>query len=203
MKSIFPDKLLHYVDGHKSSDPNPTPNTMESNGIVPDIIDVAPDNFLEVVYDDELKVDSGNVLTPRQVKNAPVVTWRTNPNQLYTLLMTDPDAPSRDAPTNREVRHWLIVNITENNVRNGQVLVEYRGSGPPKDTGLHRYVFLLFPQKKYIESIMFIPSYDRGSRMKTSTRKLIKEFDLMNPVAGNFFQAQYEESVDPPPEYPK
>lgn len=60
--------------------------------------------------------------------------------------MTDPDAPSRADPANGEVRHWYVVNIPGNNVAAGETLFAYIGSGPPKDTGLHRYVFLAFKQ---------------------------------------------------------
>jgi phosphatidylethanolamine-binding protein (PEBP) family uncharacterized protein len=75
-------------------------------------------------------------LTPTQVKDIPtVIKWVTEPNALYTLCMTDPDAPSRLNPKYREWHHWLVVNIPENDVAKGHVLSEYVGSGPPK--GLH------------------------------------------------------------------
>lgn len=99
-----------------------------------------------------MKVDSGNELTPTQVKDKPTVTWNAESGALYTLLMTDPDAPSRENPTAREVRHWLVANIPGNKVDEGQILVDYIGSGPPAGTGLHRYVFLLFKQQGRIES---------------------------------------------------
>lgn len=59
--------------------------------------DVAPKSVLEVQYG-SLKVDLGNVLTPTQVKNPPTIKWNADPNKLYLLCMTDPDAPSRKEP---------------------------------------------------------------------------------------------------------
>lgn len=109
--------------------------------------------------------------------------------------MTDPDAPSRKTPEFGEVRHWLIVNIPGNDLSKGQVVFDYIGSGPPKDTGLHRYVFLVFKQTSKIETTTSVPNNSREGRLKTKTRDLIKEYNLGNPVAGNFYQAQYDDYV--------
>ena len=38
----------------------------------------------------------------RQVGSAPQVTWDAEPGKLYTLVMTDPDAPSRANPIRGE-----------------------------------------------------------------------------------------------------
>ncbi|CAD7084252.1 unnamed protein product [Hermetia illucens] len=168
---------------------------MEKHQVVPDIIDRAPKATLEISYPSGVKVDSGNELTPTQVKDKPKVTWDAESGALYTLLMTDPDAPSRQNPTYREVRHWLVVNIPGNKLDEGQVLIDFVGSGPPADTGLHRYVFLLFKQKGKIVSNLSVSNRSREGRMKTSTRELIKEFNLGDPVAGNLYQAQYDDYV--------
>lgn len=88
----------------------------------------------------------GKELTPTQVKDAPTVTWEAEKGAFFTLLMVDPDAPSRQNQTFGDVRHWLVMNIPEASVESGEHLFEYRGSGPPKDTGLHRYIFLVFKQ---------------------------------------------------------
>lgn len=100
----------------------------------------------EVTYPSGVNVNFGNELTPTDVKDAPQVLWEAEEGAYYTLLMTDPDAPSRENHTFREVRHWLIMNILNSDIKSGDEIVEYRGSGPPKDTGLHRYIFLIFKQ---------------------------------------------------------
>ncbi len=83
--------------------------------------------------------------------------------------MTDPDAPSRETPTFREWHHWIVVNVPGNQIAHGEVKSAYIGSGkrkrmflfwmsktydstiyyegPPKGTGLHRYVFLVYQQQ--------------------------------------------------------
>lgn len=97
-------------------------------------------------YNSGVTVELGNELTPTQVKDIPNVTYKADDNAFYTLIMTDPDAPSRQNPKFREWRHWTVVNIPGNNVADGETLFEYIGAGPPQDTGLHRYVFLLYKQ---------------------------------------------------------
>ncbi len=64
--------------------------------------------------------------------------------------IVDPDAPTRTEPTFREVRHWLVVNIKGNDLSSGTVKYEFIGSGPPKDTGLHRYIFVVFKQPEQL-----------------------------------------------------
>lgn len=80
------------------------------------------------------------------------VTWDAESDSLYTLLFVDPDSPSRKEPKFREIRHWWVVNISGSNVESGETLCNYVGAGPPKDSGLHRYVFLVFKQKGKISN---------------------------------------------------
>uniref|UniRef100_A0A6B0UY14 Putative phosphatidylethanolamine-binding protein 1 n=1 Tax=Ixodes ricinus TaxID=34613 RepID=A0A6B0UY14_IXORI len=106
---------------------------MEAHQVVPDVIDTVPPGVVQVSYDTAV-VDMGNTLTPTQVQRQPNVSYPADPNKLYTLCMTDPDAPSRQSPKYREWHHWLVVNIPGVNVPQGEVLSEYVGSGPPKGT---------------------------------------------------------------------
>lgn len=95
-----------------------------------------------------MTVHFGDELTPTQVKDVPVsVDWATvDANCFYTLIMTDPDAPSYKPPKQREFVHWTAVNIPGNNVAAGEMLNEYVGAGPPPSQGLHRYVLVLYKQ---------------------------------------------------------
>lgn len=102
--------------------------------IVPDVLQSVDDKveLLTVRWDDEIKADLGNILTPTQVQNPPVVEYKAESDTFYTLAMQDPDAPSRREPSRREFRHWLVVNIPGNDIVNGETIFEYIGSGPPK-----------------------------------------------------------------------
>lgn len=76
---------------------------MEKHQVVPDVIPVAPADKVKVTYPSGVTVDEGNELTPTQVKDVPKVEWNADSSSFYTLCMTDPDAPSRQEPTYREV----------------------------------------------------------------------------------------------------
>jgi len=170
---------------------------MEKHGVVPDVVPVAPAEVATVKYGN-LALDLGNELTPTQVKNPPtVIEWKTEGDVLYTLCMTDPDAPSRKEPKFREWHHWLVVNIPGNDVKKGETLSEYVGSGPPKGTGLHRYVYLIYKQPGKIETgnLRKLTNKSGDHRGKFSIAKFAKDHNLGNPVAGNLYQAQWDDYV--------
>lgn len=80
------------------------------------------------------------------MKDKPTLVWEVEKGAYYTLFLVDPDAPSRENSAEREVRHWLVVNIPECSVENGDEIIEFLGSGPRNGTGLHRYTFLIYKQ---------------------------------------------------------
>ena len=103
-----------------------------------------------VVYKNGIYVNFGNELKPSQVQNEPLVRWESDVLSHYTLLMTDPDVPTRENPIYGEVRHWLVGNIRGSAVEHGDVIFNYLPSAPRQGTGLHRYVFLIFRQHDLI-----------------------------------------------------
>lgn len=88
----------------------------------------------------------GNELTPTQVKDVPKVIWPAEKGAYYTLLIIDPDSPSRESPMFREFRHWMVMNIPETAVDKGDEVLGCITPFPPEDSGLHRYVFLVYKQ---------------------------------------------------------
>jgi phosphatidylethanolamine-binding protein len=63
------------------------------------------------------------------MKHQPTVNWdAVHESGYYTLIMTDPDAPSRQNPKFREWHHWLIVNIPGDKINEGEVKSEYVGN---------------------------------------------------------------------------
>ncbi|KAJ3639532.1 hypothetical protein Zmor_002887 [Zophobas morio] len=169
---------------------------MEKHCVVPDVVDVAPEVVAEVSYPSGVKVDLGNELTPTQVKDIPSVKWNADNNAVYTLCMTDPDAPSRQDPKFREWHHWLVGNIPGGNVDQGEILSAYVGSGPPKGTGLHRYVFLIYKQNGKINfDEKRLPNNSGDGRGGFSIRKFAEKYKLGQPIAGNLYQAQWDDYV--------
>lgn len=100
----------------------------------------------QIAYPSGVSVNLGNELTPTSVKNVPKVEWIADLNELYTLVMVDPDALSRTNPMFRSIRHWAVINIPGSDVTKGDQITEYVGAGPPNGAGLHRYVFLVYKQ---------------------------------------------------------
>ncbi|KAL7729450.1 hypothetical protein ACLKA6_009012 [Drosophila palustris] len=171
-------------------------DAFKSHGVVPDVIPEAPNQLLKVTYNNGLVAKNGVEFTPTQVKEQPNVEWTAQPGDYYTLIMTDPDAPSRADPKFREFKHWVVVNIAGNDVSSGEALAEYIGSGPPKDTGLHRYVFLLYKQPGKLQfDGARVSNKSRRNRPKFHVAKFAEHHQLGNPVAGTFYQAQYDDYV--------
>ncbi|XP_022220725.2 protein D2 [Drosophila obscura] len=167
-----------------------------SHKVVPDVIAQAPNQFLKVTYKEGLVAKNGVELTPTQVKDQPLVEWSAAPGDYYALILTDPDAPSRADPKFREFKHWVVVNIPGNDVASGEVLTAYIGSGPPKGTGLHRYVFLLYKQPGKLDfEEPHVSNKSRRDRPSFKVAKFAEKHQLGNPVAGNFYQAQYDDYV--------
>lgn len=169
----------------------------KEHGVVPDVVHQAPTQPLEVKFGSQ-SVNLGNTLTPTQVKDQPTqISWPADANSLYTLMVTDPDAPSRKDPKFREWHHWLVVNIPGHNVANGETLSEYIGSGPPKGTGLHRYVYLVFKQAGKLQDKEHghLTNRSGDKRGQWKAEKFVKKHNLEGPVAGNFFQAEWDDYV--------
>ncbi|XP_037948323.1 protein D2-like [Teleopsis dalmanni] len=164
--------------------------------VLPDVVQQLPGQSLQINYSGGQNVDYGNVLTPTQVKSPPKVVWDAEADTFYTLIMTDPDAPSRAEPKFREWHHWLVTNIPGSAIDQGDVLTEYVGSAPPKNTGLHRYVFLLYKQPGKVQFNEPNISKTSGSnRGKFSAKKFSAKYKLGDPIAANFYQAEYDDYV--------
>lgn len=163
--------------------------------IIPEVIDVLPGAGIKVEYNSGVQAHYGNELKPAQVKDQPKFIYEAKQDELYTMVMVDPDAPSRKEPKFREILHFMVANIPGTDVSKGDVLAEYIGSGPPQGTGLHRYIFLLYKQKGRLTSGMKIPKTSRNGRTSFSIRNFAKEHELGEPIAGNFYLAQYDDYV--------
>jgi len=154
----------------------------------------------QIYFPSGAQANLGNELTPRQVKDSPNVTFpvdENKPDELYSLLVTDPDAPSRSNPEFAEWRHWHIVNIPQNQISKGKEFAQYIGSAPPPDTGLHRYIYMIFKQSSTIDvaEIPILSNRSQKGRAKFQTAKWISQQPAMTLHALNFYQAKYDNYV--------
>ncbi|KAF8729232.1 hypothetical protein AX14_006310 [Amanita brunnescens Koide BX004] len=88
--------------------------------------------------------------TPMVLPDASALSTSAGTEATYTLVMTDPDAPSRDEPLYREFRHWVISGLksaaeTSSNatslvaIKTRPSITPYRPPAPRPGSGVHRY----------------------------------------------------------------
>jgi len=171
---------------------------LKEHSVIGDVTrDFEPRMELKVEWPDTgVAASFGNELKPTQTQKVPKISFEAAPDTLYTLVKTDPDAPSREKAVG-EWHHWFVANIPGNDIAKGDTIYEYIGEGPPQETGLHRYVYLLYQQRNgkidVEESLLSNRSQDNRAGHKTKT--LASKYSLGNPVAVNFHQAKWDEYV--------
>ncbi|XP_037114098.1 phosphatidylethanolamine-binding protein 1 [Syngnathus acus] len=161
-------------------------------------VEEKPGRPLTVKYGSVEIDELGKVLTPTQVQNRPTtIEWEgCDLNKLYTLVLTDPDAPSREKPKFREWHHYLVVNMKGNDLSSGVVLSDYVGSGPPEGTGLHRYVWLVYSQPGALSCTERVLTNRSGDgRGKFSVGAFRRKYGLDAPVAATCYQAEWDDYV--------
>lgn len=105
-----------------------------------------PSTKLNVTFGDKL-VDLGNFFRAGECKIAPNLSFKpeggASSSASYTLILTDPDAPTPDDPKFAFWRHWILTGLQPLSGDSGQVAVtkgpvtEYLGPGPKDE-----YAFL-------------------------------------------------------------
>ncbi|SCV03003.1 LANO_0G01552g1_1 [Lachancea nothofagi CBS 11611] len=194
-------------------------DALSTHGIIPDVIKASgfkPWGLLAAEYSASAPVAMGNTLNVEEAQLKPKVHFTLDPksefkikdSDLFTLVITDPDAPSRTDKKWSEYCHYVETDIrlpfeyshgtssavpdfVASELTNGKALVEYHGPAPPKDTGKHRYVFLLYKQPGDSSSFTKIadrPNWGFGIPA-TGVDKWATENHLQL-IAANFFLAQ-------------
>merc|ERR1719174_2596960 len=133
---------------------------------------------------------------------------------LYTLIKTDPDAPSRAEPLFREFIHQVVVNIQSDGEETlvltgkGETALDYVGCGAPCNSGYHRYIWLLFKQTGKV-SVGDTQKFFEGRGGKKAAA-FAADTGLEGPLAASWYEGTWDASVDqlhaalgfmPPPKY--
>lgn len=149
----------------------------------------------------------GNTLKPSETQTRPEIhsTFSADAPQLsedstYTLVMTDPDAPSRTDKSFSEFAHHIVSGLKLNanssdfaeiDFSAGNEILPYMGPAPPEKTGKHRYVYILFKETQGSPK-----AYNGEERARwgsetpgTGVRAWAARHNLV-PVGVNFFYAQ-------------
>jgi phosphatidylethanolamine-binding protein (PEBP) family uncharacterized protein len=167
--------------------------------IVPDVIrdvSLVKDVKFEIKFPAGY-VNAGNFFTTNETASQPTVTIRNGGGGRYTLIMADPDAPSRLNPIRRNIWHWGVINIpASGRVADGTLLAPFRGPGPPPDGGVHRYTYLLFKQNGRIDLPAVAPNATID-RSNFSVDAFAGRNNLDLPIAANWFNCQNNNPVPP------
>ncbi|XP_075034634.1 phosphatidylethanolamine-binding protein 1-like [Mixophyes fleayi] len=160
-------------------------------------VEEKPASLLTLIYGN-LRIDKmGQIVKPCQLKEKPIVEWGyVDPKKLYTIVFTDPDVPSRVDCHSGQWHHYIAVNVKGNDLSTGCTLTEYVGLGAGKDTGLHRYTWLVYEQTtplKCDEPILGNRSAEKRAHFNVANFR--KKYKLSAPVAGICFLAEWDESV--------
>ena len=74
--------------------------------------------------------------------------------------------------------HWLKVNITNNDINTGNIIISYKGPSPPPKTGIHHYIFELYKQdrennsEKITERLISIDELKKQLKINTLIDKI-------------------------------
>ncbi|GAA96246.1 uncharacterized protein L969DRAFT_69121 [Mixia osmundae IAM 14324] len=127
--------------------------------------DFKPSVPLIIRYGDKF-VQAGTKLKPSETQREPELQFAPidkdagESETMYTIILTDPDDPSREDPRDAQYRHWLqqdikppsieaLTSSNDDSIRlqmSSTALTPYEGPYPPAKTSYHRYCFLLFAQ---------------------------------------------------------
>ncbi len=91
------------------------------------------------------EVRDGQVVSLEQAQQPFSFLIDGNPNDLYTVIIYDPDAVVPD------YIHYFVLNVKNNDPGKGNILYSYQPAAPPPGTGQHKYVVLVCKQREFIQ----------------------------------------------------
>ncbi|KAJ7133003.1 PEBP-like protein [Mycena filopes] len=113
----------------------------------------------------------------------------------FVVAAVDPDAPTPQAPTSAQIRHFLGGNFFNHDgllTNTTPAISEFRQPTPPAGSDAHRYTFLLFHQSDEFATQTLVNATTPVSLFNIS--QFAAAVDLGNPIAGTFMLV----APDPP-----
>ncbi|KAI8037367.1 hypothetical protein M5D96_009500 [Drosophila gunungcola] len=144
--------------------------------------------MIHVQYPCDILIKPGVTIVINDVVNQPIVRYKADPERFYTLMVLD-----LDVPPDSEWLIWLVGNIPGCDVNRGQTLAAYDNRRSMDSRNIHRIVFLAF--KQYLEldfDEILIPEGEKASRNKFDCHRFARKYALGNPIAANFFLAEWQ-----------
>ncbi|KZL77663.1 OV-16 antigen [Colletotrichum tofieldiae] len=121
-------------------------------------------------------------------------------NSRFIVYMIGPDSPTREEPTERNVRHYLAGNLTveqtKSEVLSSAIIMknstpafnDYIAPEPKSGSGMHRYVYLLYVQPEKLNKMDFdAVGVDKTNRKNFNVSQFRKQAGLGRPIGGTYF----------------
>nr|XP_018911655.1 PREDICTED: protein D3-like isoform X2 [Bemisia tabaci]XP_018911656.1 PREDICTED: protein D3-like isoform X2 [Bemisia tabaci] len=168
------------------------------NALIPEIVEEQTKFSAEIIFNTGEMADFGNKIPPEKVFEAPkVVRFKCEPHELFTILLTDFDAPSRDGPYNREWLYWAVGNCKANNhIDDVHLIAPMLPIHPDKGTGYHRFVFYVYKQPNDTSidfKEMFLNNTEavkKNGRNNFDVKEFARTYKLGDIYALNFFLSE-------------
>jgi phosphatidylethanolamine-binding protein len=176
------------------------------NSIIDDVLDdFEPSYYIDLTYSQfHEPVMLGNDIPVKAASKRPAFSFHSiappkeDINLTFTLILTDPDATSRDNPILSEMCHWILTNLTTSTpshwttqkLKDGE-LESYYPPAPPEKTGKHRYVFVLLEGDTSKIKVPRERAHWGYGKIRHGVRDWAKDNDL-KVVGANFFFAQHK-----------
>jgi hypothetical protein len=123
---------------------------------------------MEVFYNGKI-IKDGEFLKVLETQIEPEIKVKLDSNNFYTLILYDPDAVGGTHI------HWLITNITNNDIKTGNIIIPYKGPAPPPKSGKHRYIFNLYKQNG-------VNNFEEINERVMPINNLREKLNLSNPI---------------------
>ncbi|KAJ2492596.1 hypothetical protein IWW37_001351 [Coemansia sp. RSA 2050] len=154
--------------------------------IIPDILPPKFEPEFNISMNFNKPVEMGQLLTINDTKSEPTVEFDTQPGQIFTLAMIDPDSPSNGHHGYRSYRHFLVSNLEMSENSTSTVITTYQGPHPEFGTGSHRYALVVLKQQgRYNLTEADVPE----SRVRFDIVDWGKRHQ-MKPVAASYFMVK-------------
>lgn len=147
---------------------------------------------LQVKHADKTSIFRGHFLESAKVREKPSIKYEGKADSFYSLIMFDPDIPLKNS-FHDAWNHYMVVNVPGNAVEQGQVLADWIPPVPPKETGVHRYIWLLLEQPgktNFKETPRPSSDFNRVYRFD----QFISQYKL-KPVGLCFHRTQFDQDV--------
>uniref|UniRef100_A0A1Q3F4M4 Large ribosomal subunit protein mL38 n=1 Tax=Culex tarsalis TaxID=7177 RepID=A0A1Q3F4M4_CULTA len=151
----------------------------------------------------------GNVIKPSEATQEPTVQFDPNfdfkrqqseqvgGESWWTLVLTNPDGHFSES--DKEYCHWFVANIPSGDVTKGERIVPYLQPIPPKGTGFHRHIFVLYKQEKKLDFGEYAVGEQDGKDLAKRTFQTLEFYrrfqDDITPAGLAFFQADWDKSL--------